>query len=238
MAARPPCRYLSQMVGLTTQNFVSAASGMAVAAAVARGLASRQTRTVGNFWADLRALDPLRAAAARDRAGAGARRARRAADARRLGDARTTLEGAEQTIALGPVASQIAIKQLGTNGGGFFNVNSAHPFENPTAIANLLTLISILLIPVAFCFTYGRMVGDTRQGRALFAAMGVLLVVAVAGLYAAERLGNPLHARPDRCRRPATWRARRSASASSARRCGRRSPPRPPTARSTPCTTR
>ncbi|KAA5598168.1 potassium-transporting ATPase subunit KdpA [Blastochloris sulfoviridis] len=184
---------LSQMVGLTTQNFVSAASGMAVAAAVARGLASRQARTLGNFWRDLvrsilYVLLPLAIVLALALVLLGVPQTLDASVSA------NTLEGAEQTIALGPVASQIAIKQLGTNGGGFFNVNSAHPFENPTAISNLFTLISILLIPVAFCFTYGRMVGDARQGRALFAAMGVMLVVAVAGLYAAERIGNPLHA--------------------------------------------
>jgi potassium-transporting ATPase potassium-binding subunit len=105
-----------------------------------------------------------------------------------------TLEGAKQVISLGPVASQVAIKQLGTNGGGFFNVNSAHPFENPTALANLLSMLAILAIPAAFCFTYGRMVGDKRQGRALFATMGILLVLAFAAVYAAERAGNPLHA--------------------------------------------
>ncbi|BAT58459.1 potassium-transporting ATPase A chain [Variibacter gotjawalensis] len=182
--------HFSQMAGLTTQNFVSAASGMAVAAAVARGLASRQQRTIGNFWVDLvRAtlyvLLPLSIILAIAMVWFGSPQTLAAsADA-------TTLEGAKQTIALGPVASQIAIKQLGTNGGGFFNANSAHPFENPTAISNLITMIAILIIPVAFCFTYGRMVRDTRQGIALFAAMGVLIVIAFTGLYAAERYGNP-----------------------------------------------
>jgi K+-transporting ATPase ATPase A chain len=185
--------HLSQMAGLTTQNFVSAASGMAVAAAVARGFASRQARTIGNFWTDLvRAtlyvLLPLAIALALALVLLGVPQTLDAAVTA------TTLEGGEQTIALGPVASQIAIKQLGTNGGGFFNVNSAHPFENPTAISNLCTLIAILVIPVAFCFTYGRMVRDPRQGRALFVAMGVMLVAAIAGLYAAEHAGNPLHA--------------------------------------------
>jgi potassium-transporting ATPase potassium-binding subunit len=183
----------SQMVGLTTQNFVSAACGMAVAAAVARGLASRQARTIGNFWTDLiRAtlyiLLPLAIVLALALVVIGLPQTLAGSTTV------TTLEGAQQTISLGPVASQIAIKQLGTNGGGFFNANSAHPFENPTPLANLVTMLSILAIPAAFCFTYGRMVGDRRQGRALFAAMGVLIVIGFVALYAAERAGNPLHA--------------------------------------------
>lgn len=182
----------SQMAGLTTQNFVSAASGMAVAAAVARGLAAREASGLGNFWQDLvrtvlYVLLPLSIVLALVLAALGVPQTLAASvDA-------TTLEGAKQTIALGPVASQVAIKQLGTNGGGFFNVNSAHPFENPGAISNLISMIAILLIPVAFCFTYGRMVGDRRQGHALFAAMGVMLLLGFASIYAAEKLGNPLH---------------------------------------------
>jgi len=183
----------SQMAGLTTQNFVSAASGMAVAAAVARGLARRQAKTIGNFWVDLvrsvlYVLLPLSIVLALVFAALGMPQTLDASATA------TTLEGGQQTIALGPVAGQVAIKQLGTNGGGFFNVNSAHPLENPTAIANLLSMLAILAIPAAFCFAYGRMVGDRRQGRALFAAMGVLLVVAFAALYTAETVGNPLHA--------------------------------------------
>jgi K+-transporting ATPase ATPase A chain len=184
---------LSQMLGLTTQNFVSAASGAAVAAAVARGFAAKQTRELGNFWVDLTRftlyiLLPASLLLALVLAATGLPQTLAGSfDA-------TTLEGTKQSIALGPVASQIAIKQLGTNGGGFFNVNSAHPFENPTALSNLLTVISILLIPVAFCFTYGRLVGDRRQGRALFAAMAVLFLLGFAAIYGAERLGNPLHA--------------------------------------------
>lgn len=183
----------SQMVGLTTQNFVSAATGMALAAAVARGFAGRQVRTVGNFWTDLTRsvlyiLLPLSIVLALVFAALGLPQTLAGSvDA-------TTLEGAKQTIAIGPVASQLAIKQIGTNGGGFFNVNSAHPFENPLAITSYLSMLAILLIPVAFCFTYGRMIGDRRQGIALFAAMGVLLVAAFAALYAAEYAGNPLHA--------------------------------------------
>lgn len=183
--------HFSQMAGLTTQNFVSAASGMAVAAAVARGFASRQAKTIGNFWTDmtrsvLYILLPLAIVLAIALVLTGVPQTLAASvDA-------TTLEGAKQTIALGPVAAQEAIKQLGTNGGGFFNVNSAHPLENPSAISNLLELLAILAIPVAFCFSYGRLVGDKRQGVALFAAMGVLLVLGFAAVYAAERAGNPL----------------------------------------------
>ncbi len=185
--------HLSQMVGLTTQNFVSAASGMAVAAAVARGFAGRQVRTIGNFWSDLvrsvlYILLPLSILLAIAFVATGMPQTLAASvDA-------STVEGGRQTLALGPVASQIAIKQLGTNGGGFFNVNSAHPFENPTALSNLLSLLAILAIPVAFCFSYGRMVGDRRQGVALFAAMGVMLLIAFVALYAAEKAGNPLQA--------------------------------------------
>jgi K+-transporting ATPase ATPase A chain len=183
----------SQMVGLTTQNFVSAATGMAVAAAVARGFASRQARTIGNFWTDLvrsvlYILLPLAIVLAIVFAVMGMPQTLAASATA------TTLDGGQQTIALGPVASQIAIKQLGTNGGGFFNANSAHPLENPTAISNLISMIAILAIPAAFCFTYGRMVGDKRQGIALFAAMGVIIAIAFIGIYSAERLGNPLHA--------------------------------------------
>ncbi|MBN9346822.1 MAG: potassium-transporting ATPase subunit KdpA [Devosia sp.] len=184
--------YLSQMAGLTTQNFVSAASGMAVAAAVARGLASKQLRTIGNFWADmvratLYVLLPISIVLALLLVWQGV------PQTLDTSLTATTLEGAEQTIAIGPVAGQIAIKQLGTNGGGFFNVNSSHPFENPTAIANLLEVLAILVIPVAFCFTYGRMVGDRRQGRALFAAMGILFVVGLGAIYASEIQPNPLY---------------------------------------------
>jgi len=185
--------YLSQMAGLTTQNFVSAATGMAVAAGVARGLAGRQSKTIGNFWADmtrstLYILLPISVVLTLVLVWQGVPQT--------LGPnvVATTIEGGQQTIAVGPVASQIAIKQLGTNGGGFFNVNSAHPFENPTALANLLEMLSILVISVAFCFTFGRMVGDKRQGRALFAAMGILFVLGFAGIYAFELQTNPLHA--------------------------------------------
>lgn len=185
--------YLSQMAGLTTQNFVSAATGMAVAAGVARGLAARQKKTIGNFWADmtrstLYILLPAAIVLTLVLVWQGV------PQTFSPNVAATTLEGGQQSIALGPVASQIAIKQLGTNGGGFFNVNSAHPFENPTAISNFVEMLSILVISAAFCFTFGRMVGDKRQGRALFAAMGILFVLGFAGIYASESATNPLHA--------------------------------------------
>lgn len=185
--------HFSQMVGLTTQNFLSAASGMAVAAAVARGFAARNAKSLGNFWTDLvrimlYVLIPGAILVAVVLIALGMPQTLAASVEA------TTLEGAKQTLALGPVASQVAIKMLGTNGGGFFNVNGAHPFENPSALANLIQLLAILAIPAAFVFAYGRMVGDRRQGRALFAAMGILLVVAFAAMYAAERAGNPLHA--------------------------------------------
>jgi len=185
--------HFSQMAGLTTQNFLSAASGIAVAAAVARGFAARQATTIGNFWQDLvrivlYVLLPLSALFALALLALGMPQTLAASVEA------TTLEGARQTLALGPVASQVAIKMLGTNGGGFFNVNGAHPFENPNAVANFLQMIAILAIPAALVFTYGRLIGDRRQGYALFAAMAILIVTAFIVLYAAERSGNPLHA--------------------------------------------
>jgi K+-transporting ATPase ATPase A chain len=185
--------HFSQMVGLTTQNFLSAASGMAVAAAVMRGFAARNARTLGNFWQDLTRiilyiLLPLALAFALVLLALGAPQTLAASVEA------TTLEGGRQTIAFGPVASQVAIKMLGTNGGGFFNVNGAHPFENPNAIANFVQMLAILAIPAAMVFSYGRMVGDRRQGYALFAAMAVLIATAFVAIYAAERAGNPLHA--------------------------------------------
>ncbi|MEP7239513.1 MAG: potassium-transporting ATPase subunit KdpA [Devosia sp.] len=184
--------YFSQMAGLTTQNFVSSATGMAVAAAVARGLASRQQKTIGNFWADmvratLYILLPISIVLALVFVWQGVPQTLQSSLAA------TTIDGGQQTIAIGPVASQLAIKQLGTNGGGFFNVNSAHPFENPTAISNFLSMLGILVISSAFCFTFGRMVRDWRQGVALFAAMGVLFLIGLGGLYASEQQPNGLY---------------------------------------------
>lgn len=182
--------YLAQMSGLAVQNFVSAATGIALALALIRGFARRSAATIGNFWVDLtRAtlylLLPLSFVAALVLVWQGV--------PQDLGDyvQATTLEGAPQLIAQGPVASQEAIKMLGTNGGGFFNTNSAHPYENPTALTNLLQMVMIFLIGAGLTNVFGRMVGDQRQGWAILAVMGVLFAAGVAVAYAAEAAGNP-----------------------------------------------
>ncbi len=182
--------YFSQMAGLAVQNFVSAAVGMAVLAAVIRGFASRGAAELGNFWQDLTRtllyiLLPLSLVGALILVSQGV--------IQTLSGSVTfdTLGGAEQTLALGPAASQIAIKQLGTNGGGFFNVNSAFPFENATTLSNFVEVLFILLIPAALTATFGRMVGNRRQGWALYAAMAVMLVVTIGVAYGAEQNGSP-----------------------------------------------
>jgi K+-transporting ATPase ATPase A chain len=182
--------YLSQMAGLTVQNFVSAGTGMAVAVAVIRGFVASKGATLGNFWVDLTRsvlwiLLPLSVVLALFLASQGVPQTLQGAVVA------TGLEGQEQVIARGPAAAQIAIKQLGTNGGGFFGVNSAHPFENPTIASNMAQSVSILLIPVAFCFLFGRMAGDRRQGLAIFAAMAVMFVAGLAVIHAYEVAGNP-----------------------------------------------
>ena len=221
--------YLTQMAGLTMQNFVSAATGIALAIALIRGFARRSAQTIGNFWVDLTrctlyVLLPMSIVVALvlivwqgmpQNLGAYTEA--------------TTLEGAKQVIAQGPVASQIAIKQLGTNGGGFFNANSAHPFENPNALTNLIEMWAILAISAALTYTFGRMVGNTRQGWAIFAVMGILFLAGMTTvLLGRERRAIPpspqLPCRPDAeraCRPAATWKARRCASASPIRRSGR-----------------
>ncbi|MGM3422396.1 potassium-transporting ATPase subunit KdpA [Pseudomonas benzopyrenica] len=182
--------YFSQMVGLGVQNFVSAAVGVAVLAALARGITRRSVQEIGNFWVDLfRAtfyvLLPLCVPLALLLIWQGVPQTFAAyVDA-------TTLQGASQTLPLGPAASQIAIKQLGTNGGGFFGVNSAHPFENPTALSDLLELSAILMIPAALVFSFGHYVKDRRQSWAIFAAMFGLLVVGGAGAIVAQNQANP-----------------------------------------------
>lgn len=183
--------YFSQMAGLTVQNFVSAATGIAVGIAVIRGFVGRNLRAIGNFYVDLtRAvlylLLPLSIVATLVLVWQGT--------PQNLDPYVTaqTIEGQEQVLAQGPVASQIAIKQLGTNGGGFFNVNSAHPYENPTPLSNLLEMVYILLIPAAFCYTFGVMARDGRQGWAVYAAMAVLFLLGLASVYGFERAGNPL----------------------------------------------
>ncbi len=182
--------YLVQMLGLTHQNFLSAATGIVLAVALIRGFARASTKTVGNFWVDitrctLYILIPICVPFALFLVWQGMPQTLGAyVDA-------TTLEGAKQTIAVGPVASQVAIKMLGTNGGGFFNANAAHPFENPTALSNLLQIISIFAIGAALTNVFGRMVGDQRQGWAILAAMGIVFVAGVTIAYWAEAAGNP-----------------------------------------------
>ena len=183
--------YLSQMVGLTVQNFVSAATGFAVAIALIRGLVRRETHQLGNFWVDLTrvtlyVLLPLSLILALFLVWQGVPQNFEAYVSA------TTLEGGTQTIAQGPVASQLAIKQLGTNGGGFFNVNSAHPFENPTPLSNLIEMLAILMLPAALVVAFGRMVGDPRQARAIYAAMLLLFVIGFGITYAIESSANPL----------------------------------------------
>ncbi len=182
--------YLSQMLGLTVHNFVSAATGVALAMALIRGFARRSAKTLGNFWVDLTrcslyVLLPICVVYALFLVWQGVPQTLGAyVDA-------TTLEGAKQTIAVGPVASQEAIKMLGTNGGGFFNANSAHPFENPTALTNLIQMISIFAIGAALTNVFGRMVGNQRQGWALFGVMGILFLAGVFVMYPVEAGGNP-----------------------------------------------
>jgi len=211
--------YLTQMLGLSVQNFVSAASGMAVLVALIRGFARRNTDTIGNFWVDLTRstlyiLLPLSLLLAVVLVGQGVvqtfkpyqtvslqeaisyQAPKLDADGKAVMDAEgkpvtETVVTNEQTLALGPAASQVAIKQLGTNGGGFFNVNSAHPYENPTPLTNFLEMLAILLIPAALCYTFGVMVGDTRQGWVLLAAMTLVFVELVFVAVPAEQNGNP-----------------------------------------------
>ena len=182
--------YLTQMMGLTMHNFVSAATGIALAVALVRGFARRSSKTVGNFWADLvrctlYVLLPIAIVVGLFFVWEGMPQNLHAYVSA------TTLEGAKQTIAQGPVASQEAIKMLGTNGGGFFNANSAHPYENPNAITNLLEMLLIIGISAALTNMFGRMVGDERQGWAIFAVMGLLMLAGTATIYAAEAPGNP-----------------------------------------------
>ncbi|HEK1684462.1 TPA: potassium-transporting ATPase subunit KdpA [Pseudomonas putida] len=182
--------YLSQMIGLTVQNFVSAATGLAVLVALCRGIGRRSTHNLGNFWVDmtratLYGLLPLCIVLALLLVWQGVPQT--FADYAHA----VTLQGGDQSIPLGPAASQIAIKQLGTNGGGFFGVNSAHPFENPTAWSNLFEVASIILIPVALVFTFGHYVKDLRQSRAILACMfGLFLIGGAVGLWA-EHQPNP-----------------------------------------------
>src|SRR5262245_11139663 len=183
--------YLTQMAGLAVQNFLSAATGIVLAIALIRGFARASARTIGNFWVDLTrvtlyVLLPISIIFTLFLVWQGVPQT--------LGPyvQATTLEGAKQTIAVGPAASQIAIKMLGTNGGGFFNANAAHPFENPTALSNFVQMISIFAIGAALTNVFGRTVGDQRQGWAILAVMGVLFISGVIVCYAAEAHGNDI----------------------------------------------
>ena len=182
--------YLVQMAGLTVQNFVSAAAGLAIAMAVVRGFARHEMRTIGNFWVDLTrgtlyVLLPISIVGALFLCSQGV------IQNLKPNTTVTTVEGVKQTIAQGPVASQEVIKELGTNGGGFFNANSAHPFENPNPVTNLFEMWLLLVIPAALTYTFGKMVGDTRQGWAIFAAFTVMFLAGVFICYGFEQAGNP-----------------------------------------------
>ncbi len=183
--------HLTQMLGLTVHNFVSAATGLAMAFALARGFVRSSAQTVGNFWVDLTRITlylllPIAFVLAFALVALGVPQTLLGAvDA-------TTLEGAKQTISIGPVASQEIIKELGTNGGGFFNANSAHPFENPNAWTNLLEIFAILLIPTASVLAFGRVVGAIRQGWAILASMAVFLLLGILVVYWFEAAGNPI----------------------------------------------
>jgi K+-transporting ATPase ATPase A chain len=212
--------YLTQMLALAVQNFLSAATGIAVVFALIRGFAARSTGVLGNFWVDITRITawiliPLSLVLAILLAGQGViqnfsayqdvatlettvyQQPKNGPDGQPLKDDKGNpvmedVKSPTQTLAMGPVASQEAIKMIGTNGGGFFNANSAHPYENPTALSNFLQMLAIFLIPAALCFSFGRMVGDPRQGWAVLAAMTVLFVVAVIAIIPAEQAGNPL----------------------------------------------
>jgi K+-transporting ATPase ATPase A chain len=211
--------YLTQMAALTTQNFVSAATGMAILIALIRGITRHTTKTIGNFWVDLTRstlyiLLPLAIVEAFLLVSQGTvqtfsqyktadllqpttyQQAQTDASGNPIKDASgnpvmVTVQQTQQVLAVGPAASQIAIKQLGTNGGGFFNANSAHPFENPTPLSNFIEMLSLLLIPAALVYTFGKMVGDTRQGWAILATMTIIFVVLLAGTVWAEQTANP-----------------------------------------------
>ena len=191
--------YLIQMLGPTAQNFISAGTGMAVLAAFIRGFSRQSSKTLGSFWVDftrtnLYILLPLAVLFSLALVSQGVVQTFSPSRSVPLLQPTVDVDGnavEAQVIALGPAASQIAIKQLGSNGGGYFSVNSAHPFENPTPLSNFLEMIAIVLIPAALCITFGEMVGDARQGWALLSVMLVLLCASLLGAYAAESAGNP-----------------------------------------------
>jgi K+-transporting ATPase ATPase A chain len=186
--------YFVQMAALTVQNFVSAAAGLAIAIAVVRGFARHEAKTLGNFWVDmtrgtLYVLLPISIVAALFLCSQGV------IQNLKPYAVVNTVEGAKQTIAQGPVASQEAIKMLGTNGGGFFGANSAHPFENPSPLTNFVEMFLLLTIAAALTYTFGRMIGDTRQGWAIFAAFTVMFLIGVFVCYGFEQAGNPILAK-------------------------------------------
>lgn len=191
--------YLIQMLGLTVQNFLSAATGMAILIALVRGFVRHSGNTIGNFWTDmtrgiLYILLPLAFVLALALVSQGVVQTFHHSQQVSLLQSTQDASGqtiTEQTLALGPAASQVAIKQLGTNGGGFFNVNSAHPFENSTPFSNFLEMLAILLIPASLCYTFGKMVGDTRKGWAILAAMTIIFVALLSVTVWAEQSGNP-----------------------------------------------
>ncbi|MGH6859856.1 MAG: potassium-transporting ATPase subunit KdpA, partial [Phyllobacterium sp.] len=183
--------HFSQMAGLTVQNFLSAATGMAIAVALSRAFVRSNMTTLGNFWVDmtratLYVLLPLAVIVALLFIALGMPQTLDASFTA------TTLEGAKQVISTGPVASQEAIKQLGTNGGGFFNVNAAHPFENPNAFSNYLGVFSMLVVSSAMVYTFGRITGNRRQAWALLSVMAILLIIGIGAVYWAETSGNPI----------------------------------------------
>ncbi|MFO1418669.1 MAG: potassium-transporting ATPase subunit KdpA [Methylotetracoccus sp.] len=192
--------YLTQMAGLTVQNFVSAATGMATLIALVRGFARKESSTIGNFWVDLTrsvlyVLLPLSLILAIVLVGQGVVQTFDGALSVPLAEtaaASSPADGSgQQILSRGPAASQVAIKQLGTNGGGFFNVNSAHPFENPTPLSNFLEALAILLIPAALCHTFGAIIGDRRQGWAMLAAMTIVFAALAVAAVMVEQTGNP-----------------------------------------------
>jgi K+-transporting ATPase ATPase A chain len=217
------------MIGLAVHNFLSAAIGMAVLIALIRGFVRHSAQTIGNAWVDmtrsmLYILIPLSLVLAIALVSQGVVQTFSSSQKAQLLQSTQDANGqtvTEQTIAVGPAASQIAIKQLGTNGGGFFNVNSAHPFENPTPLSNFLEMLAILLIPASLCYTFGKMAKDTRQGWALLTAMTLIFVVMLSIAVWAEQRGNPVltHLGVDQT---ATWKGRNSVSALPTRHCGPR----------------
>jgi K+-transporting ATPase ATPase A chain len=186
--------YLTQMLGFTVQNFVSAATGIAILVALVRGFAGHSAKTIGNFWVDmtrsvLYVLLPLSMLLAIILVSQGVVQTFHSSQEAAL--VQSTQDATGQSIAVGPAAAQVAIKQLGTNGGGFFNVNSAHPFENPTPLSNFLEMLALLLIPAALCYTFGKMVGDTRKGWAILAVMTIIFVAMLSLAVWSEQSGNP-----------------------------------------------